>query len=157
MKRMFIGFALAFLLSTSAFAADSSRAVALKAITALIFERDTEKVKLYISKDAERKNGGPGSLLKAMDGREHSVPGAISKIVFFDQSDVDALAKDYPDDMWPRLQKRLDVGLGVLIVVKLDGEIAKRAEAAGRLPVGLLALLIKEVEGQQQIVYADDN
>jgi hypothetical protein len=133
----------------SASEAASPRAIALQAMSAFFGEQDLDHFREFVAKEAERKNDGPGSLLESL---ERQPPGIFAKIeldriIFFDKGTLDVVADEYPNDLWDRLRKRLDSGVGCLAVVKM----------IGRDRVSMMAFVIERVEETPLIIYADDN
>lgn len=148
--------------TTPAFADESmptARSVALKVVGALLVDHNIPAAKAHIAADAERKSGGPGSMIKVLDKwpKDELAQITLERVKFFSAADIDALSKEHPDDMWPRLKQKLDGGLGVLAVQDVAGKDADEARAAGKRPVGLMAMVIKTVDGRPQVVYSDDN
>lgn len=148
--------------TTPAFADDraaAARSVALKVAAALFVDHDIAAAKGHIAADAERKGGGAGSMLTGLERapKDDFATAVLRQVKFFNAADVDALSREHPDDMWTRLAAKLEGGLGVLIVLNAAEEEAEEAKAAGKPAFGLIAMVIKEVEGRPQVVYSDDN
>jgi hypothetical protein len=147
---------------TPAFANDSAasaRSAALKVVSALFVDHDITALKDHIAADAERKTDGAGSLIKVIEKAPMDAFAAMTlkQVKFFTVADIDAMSKEHPDGMWERLRAKLDGGLGVLAVLDVTGEEADEAKAVGKPAVGLISLVIKDVDGRPQVVYSDDN
>ncbi len=129
---------------------NSPRSIAVKFVTTLLVDYDPPAAVSLVDADAERANNGRGSLaasLKKLKPDSLQRDGQLKKIIFFTKDEIAGLAQTYPDRMWDRFAQRLEDGLGCLAVI--DTGRPNR--------VGLIGFVIRTVNGENRIVYCDDN
>lgn len=147
-------------LDSAATYAVEPKAVALEAIATLLVEHDVEKFKTFVSEDAVQGSGQSGSaLLKiAKQTPELLQMAEVSEIIFFKKADIEDLAKQYPDDLWQRVEGHILEDQGVLVRLTLIGEAAKRVAAAGKNPKNIAMMtFVLEDSDASKIVHIDDN
>lgn len=136
------------------------KAIALNAVSTLFIEHDLTAFKSFVNDDAIQGDRETGSAIAKIGKQRPEKLKMIdlSQVIFFRASDIDRLAKLYPDDLWARVEKHICKNQGVLVKLALTGEIADRARAAGKDPndVAMMTLIINS-QPEPQIVHIDDN
>jgi hypothetical protein len=81
----------------------------------------------------------------------------LDRVVFFNADNLNAVSKEYPDNMWDRVRAHIDEGLGVLVVLRIRGGNARREHGPGVDRIEFMAFVLQVHDGQPRIVYCDDN
>lgn len=129
------------------------RAVALRAVDALLLEGDLDKGFQYFAEDAKQKNEGPGSAIEAIKKENLPLPEefvTLKEIVFFTEKDIDRMSVNHPNDMWERVREPVKGGLGCLATLEVK-------TAPNETISALFVFVLQERAGQYKIVYTDDN